>query len=209
MHGTDSDSAQAARSGANPRGRRPKPGAVATVAALVIGIGLAACSGHASPAAPGSADHSASASGAGHSPAAVPASLSWSAARAPLPADANGVSGQYTQLEGVSCPDVGSCVVVGGDRANGAGGYVYQGLIETLSDGTWTAASAPLPADAAPGTGQVNSAYLEMVACPAAGHCLAVGEYPAADGTFEGLIETTAPDPGLAHFEPVLRATRS
>ena len=33
--------------------------------------------------------------------------------------------------------------------------------------------------------------------------------YPAADGTFEGLIETAAPAPGLAHFEPVLRAAKS
>ena len=184
MHGTDSDSAQAARSGANPRGRRPKPGAVAAVAALVIGIGVAACSGHSSPAAPGSADHPASASGAGHSAAVVPASLSWSAVRAPLPADAIGVSGQYTQLVGVSCPDVGSCVAVGGDRASGAGGYVYQGLIETLSDGTWTPAAVPGMST------KTGVAGLGGVSCPAPGTCVAVGSVFPAGAPVTPVIET-------------------
>jgi hypothetical protein len=184
MHGTNSDLAQAARSSADPRRRRRNPGAIAAAAALVIGIGVAACSGHASPAAPGSTDHSASADGAGHSPAAVPASLSWSAARAPLPADATGVSGQYTQLQGVSCPDVGSCVVVGGDRASGAGGYVYQGLIETLSDGTWTPAAVP---DISTETGVAG---LSGVSCPAPGACVAVGDAFPAGAPVTPVIET-------------------
>jgi hypothetical protein len=184
MHSTDSDSAQAARSGANPRGRRPNPGAAATAAALVIGIGVAACSGHASPAAPTSAGHSASASGAGHSPAAVPASLSWSAVRAPLPADANGVSGQYTQLTDISCPDVSNCVAVGGDRASGAGGYVYQGLIETLSDGTWTATAVPEMST------KTGVAALEAVSCPAPGTCVAVGSVLPAGAPVTPVIET-------------------
>jgi len=69
-------------------------------------------------------------------------------------------------------------------------------LIETLSGGTWTAAKAPLPAGAVSGSGQANAAYLEMAACPAAGHCLIVGSYPATDGTVEGLIETAVPRHG-------------
>ena len=182
MHGTGSDSAQAARSGADRRGRRPNPAAAAAAAALVIGV--AACSGHASPAAPSSAEHPASASGAGHSPSAVPASLSWTAARAPLPADANGVSGQYTQLVDISCPDVGNCVAVGGDRASGPGGDVYQGLIETLSDGTWTATAVP---DMSTKTGV---AALGGVSCPALGTCVAVGLVDPAGAASTPVIET-------------------
>jgi hypothetical protein len=127
-----------------------------------------------------------------------------------LPADATADQewSQYTSttIDGLACATAGSCVATAGylTKAN-----ELVPVIETLSGGSWTAASAPLPADAAPGTGQANAAYLELVTCPAAGHCLAVGSYPAADGTFEGLIETAAPAPGLAHFEPVLRAARS
>src|SRR6202035_3733375 len=91
------------------------------------------------------------------------------AARAPRPADANGVSRQYTQLVDISCPDVGNCVAVGGDRAGGPGGDVYHGLIETLSDGTWTATAVP---DMSTKTGV---AALGGVSCPALGTCVAVG----------------------------------
>jgi hypothetical protein len=180
MHGTDSDSVQAARSGAHPRGRRPRPRSAAAAATLLIGLGVAACSGHASSAALSSTEHAASAGGAGRSPAA----LGWSAARAPLPADANGVFGQYTQLTGVSCPDVGSCVAVGGDRANGAGGYVYQGVIETLSDGTWTPAAVP---DISTKTGVAG---LQTVSCPAPGTCVAVGAVFPAVAVSTPVIET-------------------
>jgi hypothetical protein len=174
----------------------------------------------------------------------------WTAAKAPLPADA-AASGQVAGLWAVGCPAAGSCVAAG-HYLNGAGqprylaetrsaagawtaaalslpadaaadqqwtrygdttvgglacvtagncvasaGYVTKPgalvpLIETLSGGTWTAAKAPLPADAAPQGGQAHAAYLELVACPAAGRCLMVGSYPAADGTVEGLIETAA-----------------
>lgn len=38
---------------------------------------------------------------------------------------------------------VGSCVAVGYDKANGAGGVGLQGLVETLSDGTWKPTAVP------------------------------------------------------------------
>jgi hypothetical protein len=41
--------------------------------------------------------------------AVAAAVLVWSAARAPLPPDTDGVSGQYAVLEDVSCPVVSHC----------------------------------------------------------------------------------------------------
>ena len=118
----------------------------------------------------------------------------WTAAAIPLPAEAAADQkwSQYvsTTVGGLACPSAGYCVA--------SAGYVTKAnqivpVIETLSDGAWTPVVAPLPADAAPGTGQGNAAYLELVTCPAAGHCLIAGSYPADDGTVEGLIEVSVP----------------
>jgi len=67
-----------------------------------------------------------------------------------------------TRLEGVSCPKPGMCAVVG-DYVNTSN--QEAGLIETLTDGTWTPAAVPGPADG-----------LTSVACPASGSCVAVGD---------------------------------
>jgi hypothetical protein len=117
----------------------------------------------------------------------------WTAVDGPLPADA--APEQYTStaktyLAAIACPRAGSCVAPGQYLDNH--GQV-EPFIATLSGGTWAAVQAPLPTDAAPGTGQSNAAYLELVTCPAVGHCVTVGSYPAADGTVEGLIETAVP----------------
>jgi hypothetical protein len=116
------------------------------------------------------------------SPAAVP--LSWSAAHAPLPADASGVSGQYVVLNDVSCPGVGSCVGVGAYRAGGAGGVFWQGLAETLSDGTWTPVAAPDVSS------EKGFAALDALSCPARGACVAIGFFTSAAGTAVPVIET-------------------
>jgi hypothetical protein len=113
---------------------------------------------------------------------------SWTAQRAPLPAGANpgktSSSGPLTALWAVKCPAVGNCVA--------AGDYVDQnshdqGLIETLSGGTWTATRAPLPADAAASN---PVAFLFDIACPASGTCLAVGHYNNRNGQGRDLAET-------------------
>jgi hypothetical protein len=66
---------------------------------------------------------------------------------------------------------------------------VNQGLIETLSDGRWTEQEAPLPPKV---SGQFT--FLNAVACPTAGSCVAVGVAPtvhdADPGGSQGLIET-------------------
>lgn len=115
----------------------------------------------------------------------------WTASALPLPADAAAdqkwSQDQATSVGGLTCESVGYCVATAGYVTKTT---VIAPVIETLSGGTWTAVKAPLPADAATGSGPQNAAYLDLDTCPGAGSCLIVGSYPAADGTVEGLIET-------------------
>ena len=115
----------------------------------------------------------------------------WVPATAPLPADAvpsNSSSKLPTALIAVKCPAVGTCVATG-EYTDQNGGT--QGLIDTLSNGTWTAAKAPLPAGQ---TAANPNAYLWGVACPAPGTCIAVGHYTARNGGSQGLIDTLSGD---------------
>ena len=106
---------------------------------------------------------------------------SWSAAEGPLPAGA--ASNDNTLLYSVACPVAGTCVAVGTYGNSCCNG---QGVIESLSGGTWTAIEAPLPPDTeAPPEAGVNS-----VACPVAGSCVAVGTYVDLAGNPQGLIDT-------------------
>ena len=109
---------------------------------------------------------------------------SWTATSAPL----GGLSSAVTPrslLLGVACSSTGSCVAGGQYQDNSND---YQGLIETLASGSWTATSAPL--------GGLSSAastdpggLLRSVSCPSTGSCVAVGQYNASSST-QGLIET-------------------
>ncbi|MDQ6840009.1 MAG: hypothetical protein M3137_17195 [Actinomycetota bacterium] len=106
------------------------------------------------------------------------------------------------RLGPMSCPATGSCVAAGSytDVANHR-----QGLIETFSGGTATPTTVPTtglnpPAGTDPGV------VLTSLSCPAAGSCVAVGNYTGASGNNQGLIETfsggtatatTAPTTGL------------
>jgi len=168
MHGSNGSSFLATRQGIRPRGPRLHPALIPTAIALLACLGVAGCAGHAAPAT-GSTPGAPSPTGAARSSAAAPAPLAWSAARAPLPADANGVSGQYASLGDVTCAAVGNCVAVGFDKAKGPTGDVTQGLVETLSGGKWTAAAVPGVSS------QKGVATLNAVSCPAPGNCVAVG----------------------------------
>jgi len=105
----------------------------------------------------------------------------WTAAAAPLPADA----GQLAGLAGISCPAPGNCVAAGHYLKRG-GQIAY--LAETLSGGTWTAAALPLPADAR--GSQAIYTGLSSVACQAVGRCVALGSYQVGSEGFAGAIET-------------------
>lgn len=95
---------------------------------------------------------------------------SWTAATAPVPADA--ASAHNTELESVSCSSASWCVAVG-IYVDSAGNTT--GLLLTWSGGTWTAARAPFPA-ADPG-GQPDYGFLTAVACVSASMCVAAGNY--------------------------------
>jgi Cutinase len=111
----------------------------------------------------------------------------WTVEQAPLPADAAANpdvffrSGPDTNL--VSCPSVSFCLAAG-TYTDTSGSS--EGLLETLSDGTWTATKAPLPADAAANPG----AAILGVSCPTASFCLATADYNASDSASESLLET-------------------
>ena len=107
----------------------------------------------------------------------------WTAATAPLPANADNASPPSMTLASVACPAPGSCT--------GTGSYTtsegtWQGVLEDLSGGTWTATSAPLPSDAA----SPANAQFSWVACRSAQSCLAAGGYAETGGSQSGVIDT-------------------
>jgi pimeloyl-ACP methyl ester carboxylesterase len=101
----------------------------------------------------------------------------WTPAAAPLPA---GQTGPGSSLDSVSCSAPGNCVAAGSYTGRDSADH---GLIETLSGGTWTASTAPLPA------GTTDETLL-AVTCPAPGTCVAAGETGQAAGNGHALLET-------------------
>ncbi len=114
----------------------------------------------------------------------------WTPVAAPLPAGAAANQkwnlDQVTGLTAVGCAAPGTCVAAGSYTARNGG---IQGALDTLSGGTWTAAAAPLPADAAV---TKQYAFFDSAVCPATGDCIAVGGYKIQNGSTRVLIETAA-----------------
>lgn len=107
----------------------------------------------------------------------------WTSIDAPVPADAV-PDGPYDGPTSVSCPAAGSCVAVGRYHYDASD---LAGLIDTLSQGNWTAQAAPSPpAD------QELGLDLDSVACPAVGWCESIGEDGTAAGPGDGVIESLA-----------------
>jgi hypothetical protein len=127
----------------------------------------------------------------------------WTSATVPLPADAAS-DGQLAGLRGISCPTPGKCVAVG-NYTSRSGQARY--LADTLSGGTWTAATSPLPPDAAatqkPNPRQITA--LSAVACQAAGSCIALGSYIAGSGANDGAIDTLSGGTWTAATAPLPR----
>ena len=98
----------------------------------------------------------------------VDQSGTWTTTRAPVPADAGPTPSP--NLTGVACGGPQACVAVG-SYTDTAGNDAP--LVLTLSGGTWTAARAPVPADA--GTGADSLLY--GASCPTATACTLVGAY--------------------------------
>ena len=129
------------------------------------------------------------------SPAPTAGSPGWTAAEAPLPADAQSDTGE--ELSGVSCPSASQCVAVGNYDVADQGGF---GLLLTDSGGSWTAAQAPLPANADSGAA---NATLSAVSCPAVSQCVAVGTYDDTAGVAQGLVVTSSDGSWTAQEAPV------
>jgi hypothetical protein len=143
----------------------------------------------------------ASASGAPGAPAAT-TKVEWRASTAPVAGltPAPGVTlGTGVFPDVVSCPAAGSCVSVGAYWDSSSD---IHPLIETLSDGSWSALAAPTaglnPAPAADTLG------LEALSCPAVGWCVAVGFYNPQVGNNEGQIDTLANGSWTAQTAPAI-----
>ena len=98
---------------------------------------------------------------------------SWQMQVAPVPDDYD----NSLTLNGVSCPDDGTCFIVGTYQDADDNSY---GLILTLASGTWSAMSAPMPSDVAvkssPGQNDPFEA-LNTIDCSEDDACIAGGYY--------------------------------
>ena len=104
---------------------------------------------------------------------------SWTATEAPLPPNAQ--SGPY--MATVTCAPAGPCVAAG-DYADTSGHQ--QGLLLTGSGSSWTAAKAPVPANAS--ADPVTSP--ESAACASPTECFVAGEYDGPSSDSQPLLET-------------------
>ena len=121
------------------------------------------------------------------------AGTTWTATEAPLPA--NAASYPYAALSAVACASASACTAVGTYDTSGS----QQGLLLTGSGSTWTAAEAPVPANAASNP----SAYLYGLACPAISACTAIGSYTDSAGDGQGLLLTGSGSTWTAAEAPV------
>jgi hypothetical protein len=106
----------------------------------------------------------------------------WTPTEAPAPAPGDGV-----QLAQVVCSEVGECVAIGLYLLPN-GTLPGEGVIEALSDGSWTATTAPVPSNVGP----TPSSQLRDLSCVSAVSCMAVGNYEDSDQNVQGLMETLA-----------------
>ena len=129
---------------------------------------------------------------------------SWTAVRAPVPADA--APGGAATLVGASCPTTTNCMLVG--IYTGPGGYPVS-LAVSDSAGVLTPALVPAPADAkTSGTSPSPLVELVSVSCPTVSWCAATGIYVAQGGsgaspqlaTFSGGTWSAIRAPG--NFDP-------
>ena len=126
----------------------------------------------------------------------------WTETQAPQPGNAgSGIDqglflgsqqcGVLQVCHAISCPSTTFCVTVGGFYDTSAH---MQPLLETMSNGTWTAADAPVPGDTATDAGPTvfPNAFLFSVNCLSTTSCVAVGQYTNTSGAVVGLIDTLA-----------------
>ena len=119
-------------------------------------------------------------SGNGHPLVAALGGSNWNVSPLPLPGSGN----TFSQLNSISCASASFCSAAGYYGHSG----LSTGLIETLSGGTWSATTPPLPSDAAS-----NPAFgLIGIWCTGAGSCISVGGYSDTTGNSHDVFETLA-----------------
>ncbi len=104
----------------------------------------------------------------------------WTAEDVPLPSGSGTDANAFNDVAGISCAAL--CEAVGQVELQ-SGQFV--GLLEQLSNGTWTPSVAPVPSDAGPGGVGLNG-----VSCTFDGICTAVGSYNNPDNGGLPLIDT-------------------
>jgi hypothetical protein len=107
----------------------------------------------------------------------------WTGLQGPVPSGAS-TAPTSEQLVSVSCGSPSSCV--------GAGFYQNTslatfGLIDTLSNGSWSATAAPQPANT---DATAQAAHLDEVSCPTPSFCLTVGSYVGTAATGFAFLDT-------------------
>jgi hypothetical protein len=95
----------------------------------------------------------------------------WTAQAAPAPLSS--AADQNLNLTSVACPGPGWCVAIG--QFDTAGPFA-EGVIETLSGGSWAVTEAPIP------EGVSTEVQLLGLACPAVGSCEIVGSFAQSGG---------------------------
>jgi hypothetical protein len=117
----------------------------------------------------------------------VLASGTWTDLTTPVPSNAGTGSYQFSESDDISCPTDGNCVSVGqyGNTADSV-----NGLIDTLSDGTWVPTQAPIPANTDTNPGDYPNTSLNRVSCSWPGQCVAVGTYPDPSNENLGLVDS-------------------
>jgi hypothetical protein len=149
----------------------------------------------------------AAASVSGSAAPAAGTSAVWRASTAPIaglsPAPGTTLgTGVFPDV--VSCPAAGSCVSVG---AYWDASENIHGLIETLSDGSWSALEAPTAGlDPAP---SASPGGLRSLSCPVVGWCVAVGYYNDQAGSNDGQIDTLANGSWTAQTAPAISGAQT
>jgi hypothetical protein len=98
--------------------------------------------------------------------------------------------GYILPCRAATCPSPGLCIAVGQYLDTAGFG---QPVVETESNGTWTASEPPLPSDTATDvTPDHPDALLFSISCTSGTSCVAVGRYRNTSNHYVGLIETLA-----------------
>jgi hypothetical protein len=108
----------------------------------------------------------------------------WVVTTAPGAAAGVGVpsvsAGSYSAIDGISCPQAGSCVAIASTNEDSRAVVVEQ------MHGRWVDVTVPLPAGAA--SGGRRELQLSQVVCSAPGTCAAVGSYLTSSGLQQAMI---------------------